>query len=120
MTVGFGFAPNPAVTLAGLKITLITADWELHPTPKDYYEIVDKKSPSEISLRVILSIRNKPQKIVYFLRNVYLSSIQTMTVGFGFAPNPAVTLAGLKIALITADWELHPTPKDFIYHFRIL
>ena len=68
-------------------------------------------------LGVILSIRNKPQKIVYFLRNVYLSSIQTMTVGFGFAPNPAVTLAGLKNKSYHRRLGIAPDPERLYLPF---
>ena len=46
-----------------------------------------------------------------FLRNVYPSSIQTMTVGFGFAPNPAVTLAGLKSISYHRRLGITPDPE---------
>ena len=76
-----------------------------------------KKAQANFHLGVILSIRKKPQKIVYFLRNVYLSSIQTMTVGFGFAPNPAVTLAGLKIKSYHRRLGITPDPERLYLPF---
>ena len=67
-----------------------------------------------------MGIRNNSGENVCFARkNPHPSSIQTVTVGFGFTPNPAVTLAGLRF-LYHRRLGITPDPEGLIYRWSIL